>query len=111
MSGEKLGEIIMLGYQSGAHVQRPEVLYEEVDGMRIEMKEEDIEGDERDEDKGGDARWRRICVDGKIYKVEKGGVVEVWAPGVHPDFAGEGGGSGREIEKGAGVVDLVYLPR
>jgi hypothetical protein len=42
------------------------VLYEEIDGLRIGFK-----GMEQD------GRWRRICVDGKIVRVEADGWVEI----------------------------------
>jgi hypothetical protein len=35
-----------------------------VEGVRVEIKE-------------GDGRWRRVCVDGVIVRVEEGGWVEV----------------------------------
>lgn len=65
---EDLGRILGLAYQEGKHVTEPEVTYEEIDGMRIEFDEEE-------------AKWRVVCVDGKIVEVEKGGWVEVLREG------------------------------
>ncbi|OQO10835.1 hypothetical protein B0A48_04136 [Cryoendolithus antarcticus] len=64
LGGKDVMEIMGAAYQGGKHVDDPRVGYEEIDGLRIEFAEED-------------ARWRRVCVDGKIIRVEKGGWVEV----------------------------------
>ena len=66
MSGDEVMRIMTLAYQDGKHVQDKAVAYDEVEGIRIafESKEED-------------SRWRRICVDGKIVRVEADGWVEV----------------------------------
>lgn len=64
MSGDEAMRIMGLAYQGGKHVDDKLVRYEEVDGLRIEFKE-------------GEGRWRRVCVDGKIVRVEEGGWVEV----------------------------------
>lgn len=63
-SGDEAMRIMGLAYQGGKHVEDEMVRYEKVEGVRIEM-------DEVDE------RWRRVCVDGKIVRVEEGGWVEV----------------------------------
>ncbi|KAF2644882.1 hypothetical protein P280DRAFT_366217, partial [Massarina eburnea CBS 473.64] len=62
-AGDEAMRIMGLAYQGGKHVDDGAVRYEAVDGLRIVFKE--------DED-----RWRRICVDGKIVRVERGGWVE-----------------------------------
>ncbi|CAO2648074.1 Nn.00g089960.m01.CDS01 [Neocucurbitaria sp. VM-36] len=64
-SGDEAMRIMGLAYQGGKHVDDPAVRYEAIDGLRIELK--DL----------GDARWRRICVDGKIVRVERDGWVEI----------------------------------
>ena len=56
--------IFGLAFKGGIHVQEESVGYESIDALRIEFQEQD-------------ARWRRICVDGKIFRVEEGGWVEV----------------------------------
>lgn len=58
--------IMGLAYQAGKHVHDDKVRYEEVEGVRIEFR-----GQEQD------ARWRRVCVDGKIVSVDENGWVEV----------------------------------
>jgi diacylglycerol kinase family enzyme len=60
----ELMRVLTLAYQDGAHVQDPSIVYEEIDGLRIEFQEDD-------------ARWRQVCVDGKIIEVPRGGWAEV----------------------------------
>ncbi|KAH8732438.1 ATP-NAD kinase-like domain-containing protein [Phaeosphaeriaceae sp. PMI808] len=64
MDGNDAMRIMGLAYQDGKHVEDEKVRYEAIDGLRIEFAEED-------------GRWRRVCVDGKIVRVEAGGWVEV----------------------------------
>ncbi|KAJ9649581.1 hypothetical protein H2199_000359 [Coniosporium tulheliwenetii] len=66
MGGEEVMRIMGLAYQGGGHVKEEAVGYEDIERMRI-----DFEGREND------PRWRRICVDGKIIRVENDGWVEV----------------------------------
>lgn len=63
-SGDEAMRIMGLAYQGGKHVDDDMVLYRAIDGLRIVFAEED-------------GRWRRVCVDGKIIRVEEGGWVEV----------------------------------
>ncbi|KAF2745134.1 hypothetical protein M011DRAFT_381884, partial [Sporormia fimetaria CBS 119925] len=63
-TGDKAMEYMNLAYQGGKHIDEEDVSYVAVEGLRIEFKEED-------------ARWRRICVDGKIVQVEEDGFVEM----------------------------------
>ncbi len=65
-SGEDIMNIMQLAYDNGKHVQDPDVTYEEVEGLRIEF-----------DDREPEARWRRVCVDGKIVLVEENGWIEV----------------------------------
>ncbi|KAL6704354.1 hypothetical protein ACN47E_008310 [Coniothyrium glycines] len=65
-SGDEAMRIMGQAYQGGKHIQDPAVRYEAIDGLRIEF--------ERHED---EPRWRRICIDGKIVRVESNGWVEV----------------------------------
>lgn len=65
-SGNEAMRIMGLAYQGGKHADDPAVRYEAIDGLRIEFL-----GKEDDE------RWRRICVDGKIVRVESHGWVEI----------------------------------
>lgn len=64
-SGDEAMRIMGLAYQGGKHVDDKMVRYEEIEGLRIEF-----DGEE-------EGRWRRVCVDGKIVRVEGGGWVEV----------------------------------
>jgi diacylglycerol kinase family enzyme len=64
--GEEVMRIMDLAYQGGKHVQDGAVGYEDVEGVRI-----DFAGTEKD------GRWRRICVDGTIFRVEEDGWVEI----------------------------------
>ena len=65
-SGDEAMRIMGLAYAGGNHVDDPAVRYEAIDGLRIAF-----DGME------DDAKWRRICVDGKIVRVEGEGWVEV----------------------------------
>lgn len=65
-SGDEAMRIMGLAYQGGKHADDPVVHYEAIDGLRIQF-----------EGKEDDARWRRICVDGKIVMLEKEGWVEL----------------------------------
>ena len=56
--------IFGLAFNGGLHVEEETVGYEPIEGLRIDFEEPD-------------ARWRRICVDGKIVRVGEGGWVEV----------------------------------
>ncbi|KAF2828648.1 hypothetical protein CC86DRAFT_196230 [Ophiobolus disseminans] len=63
-SGDEVMRIMGLAYQGGKHVEDGKVRYEESDGLKVEFQEKED-------------RWRRVCVDGKIVRVEEGGWVEV----------------------------------
>lgn len=65
-SGDEAMRIMGLAYQGGKHVEDSSVRYESIDGLRVQF-------DGREDD----ARWRRICIDGKIVRLEKDGWVEV----------------------------------
>ena len=76
VASDKVMEIMGLAFQGGSHVDNEAVGYEDVEGIRVDF-------DERD------ARWRRVCVDGKIVRVGESGWVEV------------------RKNKGADVLDIV----
>jgi hypothetical protein len=65
-SGKEVMGVMGQAYQGGKHVADPAVGYEDIEGLRI-----DFEGKEED------GRWRRICVDGKIVRVDKDGWIEL----------------------------------
>lgn len=64
MGGADVMQIMGAAYQGGKHVEDDRVGYGAIDGLKIEFDEDD-------------ARWRRVCVDGKIVSVEKSGWVEM----------------------------------
>lgn len=64
MGGDEAMQLMTKAYQDATHVDDSRVGYEEVAGLRVEFHEDD-------------ARWRRVCVDGKIVRVEQGGWMEV----------------------------------
>ena len=66
MDGKKIMEVMGLAYQGGKHVYDESIGYEEIEGLRIDF-----------EDMETNARWRRICVDGKIVRLESNGWVEL----------------------------------
>ncbi|EAW12098.1 uncharacterized protein ACLA_060530 [Aspergillus clavatus NRRL 1] len=61
---EQAMQLMASAYQGGGHVHEREVFYSEMDGFRIDLLE-------------ADERWRRICIDGRIFVIEEGGWVEV----------------------------------
>ncbi|EAQ87278.1 hypothetical protein CHGG_03897 [Chaetomium globosum CBS 148.51] len=64
VGGAKTMEIMMAAYREGEHVGMPEVGYEDVDEVKVTVAEED-------------PRWRKVCVDGSIVELERGGWVRV----------------------------------
>ena len=63
--GTQVMDIMGKAYQGGAHVKDERVTYEPISRIRIDFEEDDE-----------DSRWRRVCVDGTIVQVPKGGWVE-----------------------------------
>ena len=68
LPGKDMAQLMQLAYDNGKHIQDERVGYEAVEGVRIELVND---GNEEEE------RWRRICVDGKIVRLEPGGWVDV----------------------------------
>ncbi|KAH6632673.1 ATP-NAD kinase-like domain-containing protein [Chaetomium tenue] len=68
VGGAKTMEIMMAAYREGEHVGMPEVGYEDVDEVKVTVAEED-------------PRWRKVCVDGSIVELEKGGWMRVGREG------------------------------
>ncbi|MCJ1391428.1 hypothetical protein MMC18_004292 [Xylographa bjoerkii] len=64
LPSEEVMRILGLAFQGGKHVHEASVGYDSIEGMRIELDEEE-------------SHWRRICIDGKIIQVGKGGWVEI----------------------------------
>ena len=51
-------------FTGGTHIKDEAIMYRPIDGVRIDFDEDE-------------AHWRRVCVDGKIVRVDKDGWVEV----------------------------------
>ncbi|KAI9881628.1 MAG: hypothetical protein M1830_000193 [Pleopsidium flavum] len=64
MLGDEAMRILGKAYKGGLHVEEDAVGYEDIDGLLINFEEDD-------------SRWRRVCVDGKIIRVNQGGWVEM----------------------------------
>lgn len=64
LSGQEAMEVMGKAYQGGQHIHDERIGYQAVKALKIEFDEDD-------------ANWRRVCIDGKIIRVEKGGWVEV----------------------------------
>ncbi|KAK3307493.1 ATP-NAD kinase-like domain-containing protein [Chaetomium strumarium] len=65
VGGDRTMEIMMAAYRDGEHVGMDGVGYEEeVEEVMVAIAEED-------------PRWRKVCVDGSIVEVEKGGWMRV----------------------------------
>ncbi|KAF2633973.1 hypothetical protein BU25DRAFT_17183 [Macroventuria anomochaeta] len=65
-SGDEAMRLMGLAYQGGKHIDDPAIRYEAIDGLRIKFQGKEEQG-----------QWRRICVDGKIVRVETDGWVEL----------------------------------
>ena len=74
MSAEAMEGVLGRAFTDGGHVNEEGLQYESVEKVRIEIAE------------GEEERWRRVCVDGMIVVVPRGGWVEV-----RRDRFGDGG--------------------
>ncbi|KAK3487871.1 ATP-NAD kinase-like domain-containing protein [Neurospora hispaniola] len=91
--GKQTMDIMMAAYRDGAHINDPEEKFKDVVGYE-EVEEIKVVINETDE------RWRKVCVDGTIVEVEKGGWVTVKREG------GIGSGKGeKERERLRVLVD------
>ncbi|KAL8715692.1 MAG: hypothetical protein Q9225_006309 [Loekoesia sp. 1 TL-2023] len=64
ISAADVMRLLGMALQGGGHEKDEMVQYAPINGLRIQIDE-------------ADSRWRRVCVDGKIVRVEEGGWVEV----------------------------------
>ncbi|KAK4163178.1 sphingosine kinase 1 [Cladorrhinum sp. PSN259] len=64
VGGERTMDIMKAAYDEGKHVRMEEVGYEDVEEVRVEVRE-------------SDERWRVVCVDGTVVEVGEGGWVSV----------------------------------
>jgi diacylglycerol kinase family enzyme len=76
-SGDETMRIMELAYAGGKHVDDEKVRYEDIEGLKVELLKDE-------------GRWRRVCVDGKIVRVEQGGWFDV------------------RKDVGKGVLDIVF---
>ena len=79
-TGAQVAQVMRAAYDRGGHVSLPGVRYDAVAGLELTVLEEE-------------RRYRRVCVDGRIYVVEPGATVRV-----------------RE-RRGRSPLDLVWLDR
>lgn len=79
VSGDQTMEIMKEAYNAGNHTTLESVSYETIDGLRVDLKEEER-----------DWKWRRFCIDGLIVGVEENGWMEV-----------------QKVEEGSEVVDIL----
>lgn len=85
MTGQDIVGLMQKAYDGGKHVQEGAVGYEEAEQVRLEMDE--AEDAPADEEHGGPGRWRRVCVDGKIFLCDAGATIEVLGPKHTPSVA------------------------
>ncbi|KEY71427.1 hypothetical protein S7711_05688 [Stachybotrys chartarum IBT 7711] len=64
LNGDQVMAVMMAAYADGKHVDREEVRYEEIEQLRVEMREEDD-------------RWRKVCIDGTSVEIPQGGHMAV----------------------------------
>ncbi|CAM1511495.1 Fc.00g090080.m01.CDS01 [Cosmosporella sp. VM-42] len=69
IGGERIMDAMMKAYDGGKHVgmkwdDGEEIGYEEIDEVKVEVLEED-------------ERWRKVCIDGTIVEIPKGGQMSV----------------------------------
>ncbi|KAL8730324.1 MAG: hypothetical protein Q9181_004700 [Wetmoreana brouardii] len=64
VSGADVMRLVGMALRGGGHEKDEMAQYAPINGLKIQFEE-------------ADDRWRRVCVDGKIVKVEEGGWVEV----------------------------------
>ena len=81
VGGERTMDIMKGAYAEGKHVGMEDVGYEEVEEVRIEVKD-------------GDERWRKVCVDGTIISLGEGGWMSV---GMGDRTLAEGQGEGLSV--------------
>ncbi|PKY00406.1 hypothetical protein P168DRAFT_307693 [Aspergillus campestris IBT 28561] len=64
VSPERAMDLMALAYQGGGHIRESEVFYSDIEGVTIDFQE-------------ADERWRRVCIDGKVFVIECGGWMEM----------------------------------
>ena len=61
---QEVMRLLGLAYEGGKHTKENTMLYEEIESLRIDFREDD-------------EQWRMVCIDGTIVAVDKGGWVEI----------------------------------
>ncbi|KAL4975512.1 ATP-NAD kinase-like domain-containing protein [Aspergillus desertorum] len=64
MPSQRVMQLLSAAYQDGQHVQDDDVMYSEIEGLRIDFHEVD-------------EKWRRVCIDGRVVVVEEEGWMNV----------------------------------
>ncbi|KAL8725243.1 MAG: hypothetical protein Q9166_007482 [cf. Caloplaca sp. 2 TL-2023] len=64
ISGANVMRLVGMALRGGGHEKDDMAQYAPINGLKIQMEE-------------SDSRWRRVCVDGKIIRVDEGGWFEV----------------------------------
>ncbi|KAL4981320.1 ATP-NAD kinase-like domain-containing protein [Aspergillus falconensis] len=64
MPSQRVMQLLSAAYQDGQHVQEDDVMYSEIEGLRIDFHEVD-------------EKWRRVCIDGRVVVVEEEGWMSV----------------------------------
>ena len=79
MSAKSVIQAMDAAYDQGKHVGLLGVEYEGdgVEGIRVQVDEEDYVPEGEGAVERGKERWRRICIDGAIVELQKGGWVEI----------------------------------
>ncbi|KAF8468833.1 hypothetical protein BDZ91DRAFT_721211 [Kalaharituber pfeilii] len=77
MGAKSVLQAMEAAYDNGKHVELPGVGYERngVEGVKVWIDEEDYV--DKNDTARGVGRWRRICIDGAIVEMGKGGWIEV----------------------------------
>lgn len=79
VSAKSVIQAMDAAYDQGKHVGLLGVEYEGdgVEGIRVQVDEEDYVPEGEGAVERGKERWRRICIDGAIVELQKGGWVEI----------------------------------
>ncbi|KAI9720138.1 MAG: hypothetical protein M1828_005784 [Chrysothrix sp. TS-e1954] len=88
-SAEEIMSVMHAAFEGGKHVDMDGVGYSDVEGVRLVIQEED-------------ERWRRVCVDGRILVVPRGGSVEIRKRGGRPLVEIVAAEDGRDVMHGLG---------
>ncbi|KAL6231673.1 hypothetical protein BDW75DRAFT_219627 [Aspergillus navahoensis] len=68
MPSQRVVQLLSAAYQDGQHVQHDDIMYSEIEGLKIDFHEVD-------------EKWRRVCIDGRVVVVEEEGWMSVHKEG------------------------------